>query len=166
MKNNRLVQVRNSDATLVNRFRSSAKCGRGASATELIILLVLIAMVCLGVFRLFGDTIKTKLTGAQAGVSSVGMDDKPFEGNFDSSASASSGRSNTSSSTRTGAASQGSTGGGGAIDGSRSAAASSTEIVEVEAKPGSVGGFNPWILAIFIGLGGLLIYVFFAKKSE
>src|SRR5690606_21284655 len=121
-----------SDATLVSRFRSSAKRGRGASATELIILLVLIAMVCLGVFRLFGDTIKSKLTGAQAGVSSVGMDDKPFEGNFDNSASASSGRSSASSSTRTGAASQGSTGGGGAIDGSRSAAASSTEIVVAE----------------------------------
>ncbi len=166
MANKQLGENRDGSATMASRFRSSAKRGRGASATELIILLVLISLVCIGIFRLFGDTITAKLSGAQAEVSAVGGGDRPFDGNFGESGSASGGRSSGSSSGGSNSKSTGSTASGSASSGSNAAVAKAPTAVDaVEAKPGSVGGFNPWILVIFIGLGGVLVYVFFAKKS-
>ncbi len=164
MQNNFFESQRNRPGKMLRQFRSSAKRGRGASATELIILLVLIALVCIGVFRLFGETIKAKLTGAQAEVAAVGGDDPRFEGNFAATSPVAGGGASATN-TRGATAAGSATTGGGAVEGSSSAKKPSTALAEVEGKSGSVGGFNPWILVIFLGLGGLLVYVFFAKKG-
>lgn len=165
MTNNRLSNENDRKSSLLRQFRGSIERGRGASATEMIILLVLIAVVCIGVFRLFGGTIKNKLTGAQATVAAVGTEEKQTQGSFEQASAAGSGGGSAKSADSNRKSQAGASGRSVANQGGQ-AIAPSTSVAKVEQKPGSVGGFNPWILAIFLGLAGLLVYVFFAKKSD
>ncbi|MBA2661908.1 MAG: hypothetical protein H0U74_06405 [Bradymonadaceae bacterium] len=145
------------------------KVGRGATAAEYMILLILIAMVCLVVFRLFGDTIKGKISGAQGGIAAVGEttpDDYVVAGKGDGSA-ASGAAGSGSAAGESGAGGAGSADSGKAGAGAREPGSESYEYEQDKpvAQSGSVGGINPWILLVFLGLAGLLVYVFFAKKD-
>lgn len=148
--------------TVLARLRASLAAGRGATAAEYIVLLVLTALVVLILIRVFGDTLRGKVTSAQQEIALV---DSPntsggkggARGDYKSSESG----STASAATRGGAQS------GGSALVSRPAQNVAYEPSERRAAAtGSVGGINPLILLVVLGLVGLLIYVFFAKKSD
>lgn len=155
----------------MRRLGRSLKQRRGATATETIILVVLVSMVVLASIKVLRDNLGNKVDEANTHVAAVSLDRQdPDEArrkqNEKEAARASAVEASADDSTEPAAA-----------DGARAdravASSSSGEAVgEVDAAgaaaeqpAGGCGGFNPFIIPIFLGLLGLLGYVVMKTKK-
>lgn len=148
------------------QLHQSLRRGLGATTTETVILLVLIAMVAIAMIKLLGGNIGGKVEFANDSVSAVSTENNEME--------------RLRANQRAAEARRGSGGGGSAAEASQSAApgqpagaaspassndpreraaASARATTAVAPSGGCGGGFNPFVIPIALGLLGLLGYV-------
>lgn len=153
-------------------LRRSLRRGRGATTTETVMLLVLIAMVVIASVKMLGGGIGQNVDFATDSVGAVSTDDNEMERlranqrKAEARKAARGGGSAASASASTGG-SAGSSGGGdsGESGAERRAGAASAQSAPAVAPRGGCGGdFNPFLIPIALGMLGLLGYV--VAKSQ
>ena len=162
----------------------------GATAVEYIVALILCCMVVLGISKLFGETIRAKFmagqneisemdseevagggdgkTGKSLGAKAAAGGTSPRTGDSDDGAGQASGAG---AGARSGGAGSGSKGGGGGgkSGGARASKGPGDKSGSVKDPGGYVegfdeekkAGFNPLFLLIFLGLGGMLLFIMY-----
>ncbi|QDG53193.1 hypothetical protein FIV42_21325 [Persicimonas caeni] len=159
----------------MRRLGRSLKQQRGATATETIILVVLVAMVVLASIKVLRDNLGNKVDEANTHVSAVSIDrEDPDEKRRRQKAkemAQEGGEAGAGGSSEAGAKGQGSggsQGGGAAVAGPDDEAGGSAVASadgQAAAPEGGCGGFNPFIIPIALGLMGLLGYVVMKTKK-
>lgn len=143
----------------------------GATAVEYMIMLILIALVVIGIVRVFGDTISNKVARASGGIETMDKSGSGVgggKGSANGGKGANSGSAANASGNGSGAGGKkgdgsGSSGNYGNKKGSQMAYGSGGGELEEDEKSGP--GINPIVLLIAMGLLGLLIYVMVANKK-
>lgn len=160
----------------MSKLRRSLTAGRGATATETLILMVLVAMVILASIKVLRDTLGDKVNSANDSVAEVSMESAAER---DQRRLRENAKKNAAGGAQSGQASAGGAGEGSAAAGSSGAGASgagpspSGGAAAATAQPGAAqaepesgcGGFNPFIIPIALGLAGLLGYVVLKSKK-
>ncbi|RVU47994.1 hypothetical protein EA187_00740 [Lujinxingia sediminis] len=126
--------------------------GRGATAAEYMVLLMLAALFIVAMIRVFGSSVTSKFEASRQEISQISSEDR---GDSAGSSHGAAGATNTSqrSVTRTTAA-------------STAAADARARGERPDARLSSVGGVSWVVVAIVLGLFGLLGYVIFGGKKE
>ena len=157
----------------MSRLGRSLRQRRGATATETLILIILVALVILASVKVLRDSLANKAETANEHVSAVSIDrEDPDEKRRRQKAKMASRGGGEAAGSQAEASQQARTPGAG--EGSPNAA--STEeggdpIGEAPAESGAAppqggcGGFNPFIIPIVLGLLGLLGYVVMKTKK-
>ncbi len=164
--------------SILRRFNSDE---RGASAVEYIVALILCCMVVIGVNKLFGDTLRKKFEMSNNQISQMDEPEKGPSGSKDGDGSGGDGSGGASKSSGASGASAasakgGSEGGGAGAGGRGGSGEGGVSVIDKGNKvanpddPGGYvqgfeeekrAGFNPLLLLIFLGLGGMLFYVMY-----
>lgn len=131
----------------------------GATVAEYMIMLILVAIFCVGVVRVFGGTISTKLHEANDGVKTMEAQPSSAANGVGGEAAGVAGKSG-----KTGKSAKSKSGKLGSKSSGKAVPPGSKKTVVAEA-PNSGPGINPIVLFIALGLIGLLIYVMVANKK-
>lgn len=154
----------NLDASMKTQLHRSLRRGVGATTTETVMLLVLVAMVVVAGLKVFGGGVGQKVEFANDSVGAVSIQDNEMDrlranqrradakraSQGRGAAAAPSGAAGTPQAE--GAATEGSTD-------KKSGAPAPAQTNAAVAPTGGCGGFNPFAIPIILGLLGLLGYV-------
>ncbi len=154
---------------MMRRLGRSLKQRRGATATETIILVVLVAMVVLASIKVLRDNLGNKVDEANTHVSTVSMDrEDPDETRrrrnakeLEAQGGEGGGASEASGDQEGSGGSEGGSDGAVAASGGHEADGEAVAAGDAAGPPPDegCGGFNPFIIPIALGLLGLLGYV-------
>ncbi len=141
--------------------------GRGATATETIILLVLVAMVILSIVKMFSNNLGTKVNKANSAVASLSTEDPDARRVRENGKKAWKGQNGAAAP----AGEQQPAAGGSKGNGAAAAANAGKQGAPTQTAAGTptvqegCGGFNPFVIPIALGLAGLLGYVIMKTKK-
>ncbi|TXD38961.1 hypothetical protein FRC98_00745 [Lujinxingia vulgaris] len=129
--------------------------GRGATAAEYMVLLMLAALFIVAMIRVFGSSVTSKFEASRQEISGISSEDRGTSAAGQGAAGANNGEQRSMTRTTVAAAA------------TNSAAAEARARGErPQARWWSVGGVSWIVVAIVLGLFGLLGYVIFGGKKE